>query len=321
MPVDDDYSPAGLLQKKHYGKDVEDAISGTEIDAPFKGLVYEGDVQISTRLPDGTRQIWLPPRISKGKTLGGGVSGLVELLPDGNVVKSPWGGEEEADCRKDLKQEADIYNQLHNAFGEHHRFVRFISFDEKESELILQYMSNGTLREYLKDHGGDITRSQRLRWVSSAAEGLDMLHSLEIIHCDFSPKNFLLDAALDLKVADFGCSAYVGRQTSGCGSCRFYPPKDWKRRPMPLPTLDDDLFALGSSIYHIMTGHRPFDDIPSDHVPRLVGLRQLPDLCGVDMGDIIRDCWLLKAESAHDVRQSVEICISGDINEARESGH
>ncbi|KAK3652783.1 hypothetical protein LTR56_005078 [Elasticomyces elasticus] len=217
---------AAALETKHDGKDIEDAISGTETDAPSKIPVHEGDAQWSTRLPDGTKQVWLPPRKSKGKYLGGGVSGIVELLPNGTIVKSPWGGEEEADCRKDLNQEAEIYSQLHNAFSEHHRFVRFISFDEEQSELILQYMPNGTLRDYLKDHGGEITRLERLKWVSSAAEGLDMLHSLQIIHCDFSPKNFLLDAALDLKVADFGCSAFVGKQSSGCGSCRFYPSKD-----------------------------------------------------------------------------------------------
>ncbi|TKA77642.1 hypothetical protein B0A55_04625 [Friedmanniomyces simplex] len=168
----------------------------------------------------------IPVQIPKGELLGCGISAIVELLPNGNVVKSPWNGEEAEECRQDLSREAAIYAKIYKAFGEHDRFVRFIAFNEESSEVILQYMPNGTLRDYLHSHGDCISHPQRLRWVSAAAEALEALHSIEVIHCDFSPKNLLLDADLTLKVADFGCSAIVGQPSSGMGSCRFYPPLD-----------------------------------------------------------------------------------------------
>ncbi|KAK5710038.1 hypothetical protein LTR17_019259 [Elasticomyces elasticus] len=319
LPVHHESSLIAESRDKHDSKEV-DKVNGESgrNEAATEGTVDSGTPILSSEpatkpIPSlyATDLENIPVLINRGEWLGSGVSCYAQLTPDGQVVKLPWPAEEEADCRNDLKKEAWVYDKLHTAYGEHARFVRLISFNEETSELVLQYMANGTLREYMKEHDSGVSCWQRLRWVLAAAEALEMLHALNIIHCDFSPKNFLLDTDLELKLADLGCCASVGEQSSGCGSCRFYPPTDWKQRPLPLPTMQDDLFALGSSIYNIMTGHRPYDDIPSDHVPRLIGLQQLPDLCSVDMRDIIRDCWLLKAESAHDVRQRVTSWISG----------
>ena len=44
--------------------------------------------------------------------------------------------------------------------------------------------------------------SLRRRWAKQAAEGVRLLHSHGVIH-DISPRNFLLDGELDLKIADF----------------------------------------------------------------------------------------------------------------------
>ncbi len=46
-------------------------------------------------------------RWAKGEYIDGGVSGVVELLPNGYVVKSPWNGWwEEEECREDMAREA-----------------------------------------------------------------------------------------------------------------------------------------------------------------------------------------------------------------------
>lgn len=81
-----------------------------------------------------------------------------------------------------------------------------------------------------------------------------MLHTAEIIHCDFTPRNTLLDAGLDLKVADFGCVSIDGYLSSAGGDQRFYPTAHMENgRFEP----QHDIFALGSSIYEVLTAESP----------------------------------------------------------------
>jgi hypothetical protein len=112
----------------------------------------------------------------KGKFLAGGVSGIVERLSSGNVVKSPWPGLREANCRRDLTIEAAIYNKL----PPHPRLVKLIHWDPDKCVLMLEYMPNGSLGEYLSAYNDTIFLPQRLQWIQEAAEGLQLLHSAQL---------------------------------------------------------------------------------------------------------------------------------------------
>ena len=242
-------------------------------------------------------------RWAKGKLIDGGVSGIVELLPNGDVVKSPWPGWwQEKECREDMAREALVYQRLFDYFGAHKRFVKLISYDETEYAITMEYMMNGTLRAYIETHNDRISQDQRHQWIQAMAEGMEMLHSASIVHCDFSPRNMLLDETLELKVADFGCVSMDSSKSSGGGSVRFYAPRVLSRERFEV---DDDLFALGSSIFEVLTGKPPYVDLETRRVQSLYGLQQFPDLVGLDMGDIISDCWLFQAGSAQEVHQRI----------------
>lgn len=164
----------------------------------------------------------------------------------------------------------------------------------------MEYMANGTLRSYLEAHHDRISTTQRHQWICELAEGMELLHSAHIVHCDFSPRNMLLDETLGVKVADFGCVSINGSKSSAGGSVRFYPPRLQTRE---LIEPEDDLFALGSSIYEVVTGKPPYVDLDTEQIQCLYRLDQFPDLAGLDFSDIIRDCWLLRAQSARHVHQ------------------
>ncbi|KAK0309954.1 hypothetical protein LTR01_004152 [Friedmanniomyces endolithicus] len=237
-------------------------------------------------------------RNSRGELLGGGVSGLVELQPDGNAIKSPWTGWEEADSRRDLLLEIRAYRRLFECFGVHERFLTPISCDESECTITMEYMVNGTLRHFLHAPGIEINAVQRHEWILALAEGMQMMHTANIVHCDFSPRNVLLDQKLSLEIADFGCCSMDASLSTGCGSVRFYPPHTPYRFPV---APEFDIFALGSSLYEVVVGMPPFHDLATKQVRSLYALQQFPDLIGVEFADIIRDCWLFKAGSARDV--------------------
>lgn len=166
----------------------------------------------------------------------------------------------------------------------------------------MEYMPHGTLREYLKSNDHDISMDQRFLWIKAVAEGLDLLHSISIIHCDLTPHNIFLDSQFELKIADFGCCSIDQSTSSGGADARFYPPQASWETPV---SFDDDLFALGSCIYEVLTGSPPFEHIPSPQVRALHRLQQFPDLAGLCFGDVVRDCWLQRAISAKSVYRRV----------------
>lgn len=120
--------------------------------------------------------------------------------------------------------EYKIYEKL----GPHPRLIKIIHFDPIECTLTMEYMPNGTLQDYLQAHS-EVSLTQRLQWVQEAAEGLQLVHLADIIHCDVEPKNFLLDANLGLRIADFSGSSLEGSKASACTGTRYSKSNfDWR---------------------------------------------------------------------------------------------
>jgi serine/threonine protein kinase len=96
----------------------------------------------------------------------------------------------------------------------------------------MQYMPNDCLKNYLRIHNDKISLTERLQWVLETAEGLQLLHSANVIHCDVEHKNLLLDTDLGLKIADFSGSSLEGSQGSVSVGTRFLQPGfNWRTRP------------------------------------------------------------------------------------------
>jgi len=229
---------------------------------------------------------------AKGQFLDSGASGILEILPCGNIVKSPWPGQFEKDSRRDLMIEYKIYSKL----GRHPRLIEIVGWNPQYCVLTMEYMRNGNLQAFLV-RNNTVAEAQRLRWVQEAAEGVQLLHDADILHCDINPKNFLLDAQLGLKIADFGGSSLAGSKPSACSGPRFSLPDRW-RDP---PTVQDDLFTLGSTVYFIMTYQLPFPKLSEDEVEENYRNHKFPDVSGIVCGEFIKRCWTFQIVSAREI--------------------
>lgn len=225
--------------------------------------------------------------------IAGGASGIVERLPSGHAIKTPWNGHTGHLCRQELMLESQIYARL----GCHPRLVKLISWDPDQYALTMEYMPNGSLKDYLAQNR-DISLTQRLRWAQEAAEGLQLLHSANVIHCDVAPKNFLLDAHLSLRIADFSGSSLNSSYPAACGSVRFTEPNFSRRNS---PTIQEDLYALGSTIYCIMTSRYPYEELESNEVRDRYKAQEFPDVADISCGEIILRCWRSEATSAQEI--------------------
>lgn len=101
-----------------------------------------------------------------------------------------------------LSREVSIMSKLN-----HPNIVKLYEVIETEKTLylVMEYINNGEVFEYLVKNGRmkeNIAR-QKFRQLISAVQ---YLHSKNIIHRDLKAENLLLDSNLDVKIVDFGFS-------------------------------------------------------------------------------------------------------------------
>jgi hypothetical protein len=136
--------PVGLVdQEKPAHKENVDKCSFAGVDKP--PAMAEPAVQRTPDIKEAANGVADPPppmeyRIGKGELLGGGLSGLVELLPDGRVAKSPWTGDRAKESEEDLRFEAGVYARLQgrlsaSEYADH--FIELYSCDPTDSTLIM----------------------------------------------------------------------------------------------------------------------------------------------------------------------------------------
>src|SRR4051812_37950036 len=111
-----------------------------------------------------------------------------------------------------------------------------------------------------------------LHIVSALCRGLAYVHTrtrngkpLEIVHRDVTPQNVLLSKEGEVKLADFGIAKAVGKSEKSAtgiikGKFAYMSPEQSRGSPLDARS---DLFSVGSLLYLLITGRKPFDG-PTD---------------------------------------------------------
>jgi serine/threonine-protein kinase len=99
------------------------------------------------------------------------------------------------------------------------------------------------------------------------ASALNMALKHDLLHCDIKPGNILFNDDHEPKLVDFGLARKAdAEQESGeftRGTPFYVAPEKIKREP---ETFLSDMYSLGATLYHAITGHVPFDAATPDEV-------------------------------------------------------
>lgn len=101
-----------------------------------------------------------------------------------------------------------------------------------------------------------------VNWTRSAARSIGRLHRLGVIHRDIKPSNLHLGDDGELRLLDLGVAVSGNepeeQRSLHAGTPSYMNPELWDDEPVDAQS---DLFALGVSLYQLLTGHLPYGDI------------------------------------------------------------
>ncbi|XP_071177063.1 serine/threonine-protein kinase SIK3-like isoform X2 [Mytilus edulis] len=160
------------------------------------------------------------------------------------------------DNMKKIYREIQIMKML-----KHPHIIRLYQVIETERMLYLvtEYASGGEIFDHLVAHGRMNEREARKKFKQIIA-AVSYCHSRQIVHRDLKAENLLLDASLNIKIADFGFSNYYNNNCclkTWCGSPPYAAPELFEGKEYSAPKVD--IWSLGVVLYVLVCGALPFD--------------------------------------------------------------
>ena len=129
--------------------------------------------------------------------------------------------QKEYENEDDKKKEKYNYTEIKLLISKlyHPHIIKYYKYfeDEKYIYLIIEYMENGSLDDFITFHKRrKIKIPNGIIWnlFLQCSSALTYIHSKNIIHRDLKPENLLLDNNMYLKIGDFGISRKVQNKCS-----------------------------------------------------------------------------------------------------------
>jgi serine/threonine protein kinase len=177
-----------------------------------------------------------------------------------------FGGEVQWDDLKLFEREAQILKQLN-----HPRIPKYYDYfhiDERSLwfGLVQEYIPGSSLRSQI-NHGKHFTPKQVRQIAVEVLEILEFLHQLNptVLHRDIKPSNLIWGEDDQIYLVDFGAvqdrAAKEGSTFTVVGTYGYAPMEQFGGRAVPA----SDLYALGATLIHLLTGISPAD-LPQSHL-------------------------------------------------------
>jgi len=158
-----------------------------------------------------------------------------------------------ANLSEKLAEEANLLARL-----DHPRVVKvsdhFVS--DYRGYLVLEYVEGRSLKQLVGDEGAQ-PESFVVDVGLKLLDVLQYMHGFEppIVHRDLSPDNVMLSSTGEIKVVDFNVARQLeaGAGSTVVGKHAYIPPEQFRGRPTPA----SDLYALGGTLFFLLTGQDP----------------------------------------------------------------
>ncbi|KAF8803631.1 TKL/TKL-ccin protein kinase [Phlegmacium glaucopus] len=275
------------------------------------------------------RETGIPPTI---KVLDGEVTKVGELAVAGGTYSDIWVGmwlgEEKValkslrnvkasdpKAKKRFENEINLWADLRN----NHilPFYGIVTDLGQQIHMVSPWQANGNVLDYVKAHDD----ADRSCLIAGAAQGLEYLHSRNIIHGNMKCANILVSDKGDACICDFGMSKLIEEVTetsasatlTTSGSARWLAPEVIEGK-VSSPTMAADTYSYAMAILELVTGKHPFADHRRDAqvifsivVQKQTPPRPVDDGASLWVSDglwsLMQGCWHKDAQSRPSMTQ------------------
>ncbi|KAF7326875.1 Kinase-like protein [Mycena venus] len=202
-------------------------------------------------------------------TFGGGFGDIYQATYDGKAValkhiRTFQADAEQRRIRLQFCREALVWQNLKHPF-----ILRLLGIDRETFPsslcMVSPWMEHGTVLKYLDDHG----RANVDKLLSEIAQGLQYLHSQNIVHGDLRGANILISDDWSPCLADFGLTSLSDATTATHtshrgGSTHWMAPELFDPDRFGLKfarTPATDVYAFGCVCLELYTGRPPFANL------------------------------------------------------------
>lgn len=153
-------------------------------------------------------------------------------------------------------REARMLSQLDHPALAH---VEEIFVEQQRHYLVMEYVPGRSLEDEMMALQRPIEWERVAQWGLALCDVLTYLHQQQppIIYRDLKPPNVMLTPDEQIKLIDFGIARWLfpskTQDTTQLGTDGYAPPEQYSARSEPR----SDVYALGASLYHLLTGRVP----------------------------------------------------------------
>ena len=198
------------------------------------------------------------------RQLGRGASAVVHLAEDGlsgtQVAIKVLDDAPTNDAEAAMYAERFFHTESQLAGRLRHPHVVSIldaGISDGQRYVVMDYVAGGTLQDWC-DPAKLLPVTRAVEILYKCCGALHHASQLGVVHRDIKPANILVTPGFDVKISDFG-GAMMTRgdttQVSGVGSPAYMSPEQVRGDELSYLT---DMFSLGATAYHVLTGERPF---------------------------------------------------------------
>ena len=234
------------------------------------------------------------------KYLGGGGMKHVYLVHDLNLASRPCALAEivdnfptptaRAQAVVAFQREAQLLATLSN---EHIPHVYDALSENNVHFLVMEYIEGVTLEEMIADSGGKLGEVSVIDIGDPGSGGTRLSSRLRpsVIYRDLKPSNVMITPSGRVKLVDFGIARHFQplKTATMVGTQGYAPPEQYKGKVEPR----SDLYALGATIHHALSGRDPTTEPPFSFPP----LQQVCPGCNPALANLVNDALAYKTES------------------------
>ncbi|MDT8389193.1 MAG: serine/threonine-protein kinase [Lentisphaeria bacterium] len=181
--------------------------------------------------------------------------------------------------------------------------------------IVMEYMAGTCLYRGLYDLDHMLPVEDCVHYCDMAARGLDAAHREDVDHDGLRPTNVLWDGSGNIKICDFGmydfkraCAEKMGLDWRAFLHCGYTSPEVLTGESQG--GLSADIFGLGTTLYHLLTGRRPFSNRVDQRMDNLAALppspRQVRPDVPADISDyVMRMIAFAPADRPHAYREII----------------